>query len=57
MLSNLLNCPLINKIDNLVVNPCDRFGRFESPDGLLDKANSTQWYQDIYDQVIDDPSK
>ena len=40
MLSSLLNCPMLNKIDNLVVNPHDRFGRYESPYGLLDEAVS-----------------
>ena len=31
---------MLNKIENLVVNPCDRFCCFESPDGLFDKVNS-----------------
>ena len=57
MLSSLLNCPMLNKIENLVVNPTDRFGRFVSPDGLLDKVNSAQWYQDTYDKVINDSNK
>jgi hypothetical protein len=35
MLSSLLNCPMLNKLENLVVNPLDRFGRYVSPDGLL----------------------
>ena len=57
MLSSLLNCPMLNKIENLVVNPTDRFGRFVLPDGLLDKVNSAQWYQDTYDKVINDSNK
>jgi hypothetical protein len=57
MLSSLLNCPMLNKIENLVVNPHDRFGCYKSPNGLLDKVNSAQWYQDTYDQQINDPSK
>jgi hypothetical protein len=56
MLSSLLNCPMLNKIENLVVNPHDRFGRYESPDGLLDEVNSGQWYNDTYDKVVDDPT-
>ena len=52
MLSSLLNCPILNKLENLVVNPTDRFGRFKSPGGLLDEVNSGQWYQDTYDQTI-----
>ncbi len=55
MLSSLLNCPILNKLENLVVNPTDRFGRYESPDGLLDEVNSGQWYRDTYNQSINDP--
>jgi hypothetical protein len=54
MLSSLLNCPILNKLENLVVNPTDRFGRYESPDGLLDEVNSGQWYRDTYNQSIHD---
>jgi len=57
MLSSLLNCPILNKLENLVVNPDDRFGRYKSPNGKLDEVNSGQWYQDTYDQNINDPSK
>ena len=57
MLSSLLNCPILNKLENLVVNPNDRFACYESPDGLLDKVNSGQWYQDTYDQDIHDFDK
>jgi hypothetical protein len=42
MLSSLLNCPKLNKIQNLVVNPLNRFGRYKSPDGLMDEVNSGQ---------------
>ena len=55
MLSLLLNCPMLNKLENLVVNPLDRFARFQSPDGLLDEVNSGQWYQDTYDKAIHNP--
>ena len=57
MLSSLLNCPILNKIENLVVNPHDRFGRYQSPGGLLDEVNSGQWYQDTYDLMISDGNK
>jgi hypothetical protein len=57
MLASLLNCPILNKIENLVVNPLDRFGRYRSPDGRLDEVNSGQWYQDTYDQTIHDGDK
>jgi hypothetical protein len=39
------------------VNPHDRFGRYESPDGVLGEVNSGQWYQDTYDQMINDSKK
>jgi hypothetical protein len=55
MLSSLLNCPILNKLKNLVVNPTNWFGQYESPDdGLLDKVNYGQWYQDTYNQSIHD---
>ena len=57
MLSSLLNCPKLNKIENLVVNPLNRFGRYRSTDGSAGEVNSAQWYQDTYDQVIQDPDK
>jgi hypothetical protein len=57
MLSSLLNCPILNKLENLVVNPHDRFGRYESSDGVLGEVNSGQWYQDTYDQMINDSKK
>ena len=55
MLSSLHDCPKFNKLENIVVNPHDRFGRYQSPDGLLDEVNSGKWYQDTYDQCILDP--
>jgi hypothetical protein len=55
MLSSLLNCPKLNKLENFVVNPQDRFGRYRSPGGYLDEVNSGKWYQDTYDQCILDP--
>jgi hypothetical protein len=57
MLSSLFNCPKLNKIENLVVNPLNRFGRFRPSDGAAGEVNSAQWYQDTYDQVIEDPDK
>jgi hypothetical protein len=56
MLASLLNCPMLNKLENLVVNPTDRYGRYQSPDGRLGDVNSGQWYQDTYDKMITDPS-
>ena len=57
MLSSLLNCPILDKIENLVVNPSNRFGRYVDPDGRLDEVNSGRWYQDTYDQLILNPDQ
>jgi hypothetical protein len=57
MLASLLNCPMLNKLENLVVNSANRYGRYRSPGGILNEVNSAQWYQDTYDKVIDDPDK
>ena len=55
MLASLLNCPMLNKIENLVINPDDRYGRC---DGVgLGEVNSATWYQDTYDRMILDPDK
>ena len=42
MLPSLLNCSILNKLENLVVNPHDRFGRFESCQGCTGSMDSTQ---------------
>jgi hypothetical protein len=52
MLSSLLICPILNKLETLVVNPIDRYGCCESPDSLFNKVNLGQWYQDTYNQSI-----
>ena len=57
MLASLLNCPMLNKLENLVVNPVDRYGRYCAADGLLGEVNSGQWYQDTYDRMVIDPDK
>ena len=57
MLASLLNCPNLNKIENLLVNPIDRFAQFKDPDGNLDKVNSAEWYRDTYDDMIVDTDK
>jgi hypothetical protein len=40
MLSSLLNCSILNKLESLVVNPHDRFGRFESRQGCTGSIDS-----------------
>jgi hypothetical protein len=57
MLASLFNCPLLNKNENLVVNPNDRFGKYVSPDGRLGEVNSGQWYDNAYTHLVTNPSK
>jgi hypothetical protein len=57
LVASLLNCPMLNKLENLVVNPTDHYGQCQSPDGCLGEVNSGQWCQDTYDKMITDPSK
>ena len=52
MLASLFNCPILNKLDNLVVNSTDRFARFCSPDGCLGEVNSGKWYDIAYKNLI-----
>ncbi len=40
MLASLFNCPVLNQIENLVVNPRDRFAKYEEPNGKLGEINS-----------------
>ena len=56
-LSLLLNSPMLNKIENLVINPEDCYGHFHASSGLLGEVNSGQWYQDTYDKMMTDPDK
>jgi hypothetical protein len=57
MLASLFECPVLNKIENLVVNPHDRFSKYEAPNGLLGEVNSGLWYDTAYANLIEDPDK
>jgi hypothetical protein len=57
MLASLFNCPLLNKNENLVVNPTDRFGKYESNNGRLGEVNSATWYDNAYTYLVKDPTK
>ena len=57
MLASLFNCPLVNKLETLVVNPSDRSGKFNSPNGLLGEVNSGQWYDTAYSHLVKIPTK
>ncbi len=43
MLASLFNCPVLNKVNNLLVNPHGRFAKYEVPNGLLGEVNSGTW--------------
>jgi hypothetical protein len=53
----LFNDPKINCYENLVVNPSNGFGKYESSNGRLGEVNSGQWYQNAYKNCINDPEK
>ena len=57
MLASLFNCPVLNKLENLVVNPKDRFSKYESPHGDLGEVNSGAWYDRAYSNLVTDPDK
>ena len=57
MLASLFNCPVLNKLENLVVNPNDRFGKYEAPNGVLGEINSGTWYDTAYHNLVKDPDK
>jgi hypothetical protein len=51
-LASLLNCPILNKLKNLVVNLNDHFGKYQSPDGRLGEVNSGCWYDLVYETLV-----
>ena len=57
MLASLFNCPVLNKLENLVVNPLDRFAKYEGPHGKLGEINSALWYNNAYSNLVTDPNK
>ena len=57
MLASLFSCPVLNKLENLVVNPTDRFAKFDAPKNKLGEINSGLWYDTAYSTLITDPNK
>ena len=58
MLASLFNCPVLNKLENLVVNPTDRFAKYEAPNGkLVGEINSALWYDNAFSTLLTDPDK
>ena len=45
---SLLSDPLLNTIDNLVVNPDDPFTQYQPPGGLLNQSLSGSWYKNAW---------
>ena len=48
----LSNNHIFGNLDNLDVNPNNRFGKFERSDKLIDEVNSGSWYQHAYSTLI-----
>jgi hypothetical protein len=57
MLASLFNCPVLNQMENLVVNAKDRFAKYEAPNGLLGEVNSGVWYDKAYANLVTNPEK
>jgi hypothetical protein len=56
-LASLLNCPILNKLKNLVVNLNDHFGKYQSPEGCLGEVNSGYWYDLAYKILVKNPEE
>ena len=53
-LRSLLDDPILNRDENLVINLEDRFQRYLSPDGLLGECLSGSWYKHAWDEMEKD---
>ena len=53
-LRSLLDDPVLNRDENLVLNPDDRFQRYVAPDGLLGECLSGSWYRHAWDEMEKD---
>lgn len=57
MIASLLQDKEINKLQNLVVNSHDYFGKYEPIDNCYGEVNSGIWYQNAYKNSVKDPEK
>ena len=57
MLISLFASPELNKYENLVVNQNDQFSKYEPMDDRLGEVNSGSWYQNAYQNCIEDNIK
>jgi hypothetical protein len=53
-LRSLLDDAVLNRDENLVINPEDRFQRYSSPDGRLGECLSGSWYNHAWDEMEKD---
>jgi hypothetical protein len=52
---DLLAEDIFNDVSNLVINPENPFGQYQSPDNRYDEINSGDWYKRTYEERITDP--
>lgn len=59
LLSGLLDDPVLNRLENLVVNKSNglRFHKFISENDILGEINTGQWYHDAYNKLVRNPEK
>ena len=53
-LFSLLDDPVLNREENLVINPEDPFQKYRDPDGLLRECLSGSWYNHAWDEMEKD---
>lgn len=53
-LRSLLDDPVLNRDENLVLNPVDRFQKYTPPDGRLGECLSGSWYNHAWDEMVND---
>jgi len=51
-LASLLDDPVLNRDENLVINTTDRFQKYIPPDGLLGECLSGSWYNHAWDTMV-----
>ena len=53
-LRSLLDDPVLNRDENLVINPEDHFQKYMSPDGRLGECLSGSWYNHAWNEMVKD---
>ena len=57
VLLSLFNDTSLNRLENLVIDPANPYGRYVAPDGLLGEVNSGAFYDMAYENLVKDPKK